>query len=150
VTTLRPRANSFTVTVTPATVSFNATNPTSVPVVAGSATATATWENLDLNSGPWNLTVQAVAGSFANCPTVPVSAVTVSCSSVATFIGGTGACAAPFRLSTSPQVVASGNQEALTFNYTINLNFTLADSWKYIAQTSPSCSLSLSYTATVP
>jgi hypothetical protein len=144
VATVHPMANgSFTVSVSPATVSFTATNPNSAPVVAGNATATASWNNLDFNTGPWNLTVQAGAGSFGNCPTVPISAVTVSCASVSATIGGSGSCAAGFKLSTSPQIVASGNQALLTYSYTITLNFTLADS-------SPSCSLSLAYTATVP
>lgn len=149
--TVHPMANgNFTVTVSPATISFTATNPNSAPVVAGSATATASWNNLDFNTGAWNLTVQSAAASFVNCATVPVSAVTVSCASVTTTVGGSGSCAAGFKLSTSPQIVASGNQALLTYSYTITLNFTLADSWKYIAENSPSCSLSLAYTATVP
>jgi hypothetical protein len=37
-----------------------------------------------------------------------------------------------------------------TFSYAVTLSFTLADNWKYIAETSPPCSLSLSYAATVP
>lgn len=144
-----PAAN-FNLTVSPATVSFTATNPVSAPTDAGSSAATVSWSNLDFNSGSWNLTVQASSTAFTSCATVPISAVTVSCSSVSATIGGTGSCAAPFKLSTSPQVVASGNQGILTYDYSITLSFTLTDSWKYIAETSPSCSLSLSYAANVP
>jgi hypothetical protein len=47
-------------------------------------------------------------------------------------------------------VIAGAKQGSSTFNYAVVLNFTLADSWNYIAETSSACSLSLSYTATVP
>jgi len=146
---VRPAA-SFTVNVSPATITFSATNPDQAPMDAGSAPASITWENLDFNQGNWSLTVQATSAGFANCPTVPVSAVTVSCASASTNSGGSGACAAPFALSTSAQTVASGSQAFLTYSYSVSINFTLADSWKYIAETSPSCSLSLSYIANVP
>lgn len=144
-----PAAN-FSLTVSPAAITFSATNPDTAPVDSGSSTASISWSNLDFNTGAWSLTVQASSASFSSCPTVPVSAVTVSCASVSTSIGGTGTCSPSFGLSTSAQTVASGNQGTLTYNYTVTLNFTLADNWKYIAETSPSCSLSLSYVATVP
>jgi hypothetical protein len=96
------------------------------------------------------LTVQAGSAGFGNCPTVPVSAVTVSCASATTNTGGSGKCGPAFALSTSPQVVAGGNQSGSTFSYAVTLTFSLADNWKYIAETSPSCLLTLSYTATVP
>jgi hypothetical protein len=143
-------AASFSVNVSPATITFSATDPDTAPVVAGSAPASVTWQNLDFNSGAWGLTVQANASTFSNCPTVPVSAVTVSCASASTSIGGSASCSAPFTLSTTAQTVASGSQSFLTYSYSVTLNFTLADNWKYIAETSPSCSLSLSYIANVP
>ena len=143
-------AADFSLTVTPATVTFSATNPDTSPVDSGSATTSVSWTNLDFNTGAWNLTLQATSSSFANCPTVPVSAVTVSCASVSTTFGGSGACSPSFALSTSAQTVAGGNQGFITYNYNVTLNFTLADNWKYIAEMSPSCSLSLSYVANVP
>ncbi len=149
VSTVHPLAD-FTVTVNPATVSFTATNPNSAPVVAGSATSTVSWVYAPSGKGPWKLTVQAAGGSFSNCSTVPVSAVTVSCATVAVNHGGSGSCAGPFPLSPSAQNVAAGNLQPNSDTVTITLNFTLADSWKYIAESSPSCSLSLAYTATVP
>jgi hypothetical protein len=141
---------NFTLTISPATINFNATNPSSAPVVPGNAPASVTWQNLDLATGSWTLAVQAGAASFANCPRIPISAVTVSCTSATANDGGTGTCSAPFALSTSPQIAAGGNQAVLTFSYAVTLNFILADSWKYIAETTPSCSLTLSYLATVP
>jgi hypothetical protein len=48
-------------------------------------------------------------------------------------------------LSTSAQQVASGNEASGSNKaYSVTLNFTLADSWSYIANSS--CTLSLTYT----
>jgi hypothetical protein len=96
------------------------------------------------------LTVQADAPGFSNCPTVPISAVKVFCASATTNIGGSGNCGPALVLSTSPQVVAGGTQGRSTFSYAVTLSFALADNWQYIAETGRSCSLSLSYSATVP
>jgi hypothetical protein len=47
------------------------------------------------------------------------------------------------------QQVASGKEDnATNAPYTVTLNFTLTDSWSYIAN--PSCSLTLTYTLTAP
>src|ERR1019366_5223638 len=146
----RPAAAAFSLNVSPATITFNATNPDLAPVASGSASASVSWQSRSGNTGNWSLTVQADSPSFSNCPTVPISAVTVSCASAATNVGRSGNCSPAFALSTSPQVVAGGNQGRSTFSYAVMLSFALADNWKYIAETSPSCSLSLSYTATVP
>lgn len=148
-----PLASNFTLTVSPATITFNATNPATVPVVAGSAAATATWTALSVfDNGNWSLTVQAAAPTFTNCSWVPVSAVTVTCASASVGgIGGTASCAGAFPLSTTPQTVASGSVGGVvSYNYSVTINYTLADSWKYIAETSPACSLSLNYLANVP
>jgi hypothetical protein len=147
--TINGSAN-FALTVSPATISFTGTNPSSAPVVAGSATASVTWSNPANGAGNWNLTVQSGGASFSNCSRVPVSAVTVTCSSATADKGGKGTCGAPFALSAAPRQVASGTQQPNTGNYSVTLTFTLADSWKYTAQTNPSCTLSLSYIATVP
>ena len=141
---------TFTLSVSPATVSFSAVNPGTTPVVAGSAATTASWTALGSGNN-WSLTVQAASTAFSNCSTVPVSAVTVSCSSVSvTGLGGSGSCAGSFPLSTTPQVVASGSEGLVSLIYSVTISFTLSDSWKYIAETSPACTLSLTYTANVP
>jgi hypothetical protein len=145
-----PQAGNFTLTVSPATISFSATNPATVPVVAGSATATASWSIYSYGNN-WTLKVQAASSTFTNCSTVPVSAVTVSCSSVS--VSGSGnskSCAASFPLSTTAQTVASGSEGTFSLNYSATISFTLADNWKYIAETSPACTISLTYTANVP
>jgi hypothetical protein len=144
------QAGNFTLNATPATITFNATNPGTAPVVAGSATASITWQVLS-GGNNWSLKVQANAPAFANCPTVPISAVTVSCASAsAGVLGGTGTCAGSFPLSTAPVQVAGGSEGLLAYNYSVTINFTLADRWKYIAETNPACSVSLIYTADVP
>ena len=130
----------------PATISFQANDPDS-PSDPGNSAATVGWWSYGGNGAAWSLTARAAASTFSNCPTVPVSAVTVSCTS-ATVSGGSGSCRPPFTLSTSPQNIAVGTQGALS-QYTVNLTFTLSDSWKFIAQLSPSCSLSITYTATL-
>ena len=145
----RLAASDFNLSVSPATITFNATNPDLAPVALGSASASVVWQNRNGNPGTWSLSVQADTPSFSNCPRVPISAVTVSCASAATNTRS-GNCSPAFALSTSPQVVASGNQDNGTFGYSVMLSFALADNWKYIAATSPPCSLSLSYSATVP
>jgi len=146
----RLAAGDFSLIVSPATVTFNATNPDSAPAVSGNASASVSWQNRSGSSGNWSLTVQADSPTFSNCPMVPISAVTVSCASATTNTGRSGNCGPGFALSTSSQVVASGSQSRATFSYAVTLGFVLADNWKYVAETSPSCSLSLSYTATVP
>lgn len=144
-----PQVGNFTLTVNPATISFSATNPTTVPVVTGSATATATWSALSSGNN-WSLTLKAASSTFTNCSTVPVSAVTATCSSVSVSGRGSGSCAGAFPLSTTAQVVASGSEGTYSQNYSATISFTLADNWKYIAETSPACTISLTYTANVP
>lgn len=145
-----PKAANFTLTVTPATITFDATNPGTLPVVAGSATANASWQSLS-GGGNWSLTVQANSPTFANCPTVPISAVTVTCSAASIgSLGGSANCAGSFPLSTTAVQVAGGAEGLLALNYSVTINFTLSDRWKYIAETNPACSLSLTYTANVP
>jgi len=142
---------NFTLTVTPATIAFSATNPGTLPVVAGSSTAAASW-SAGGGGSTWSLRVRAAASTFTNCSTVPVSAVTVTCSaaSVTAGHGATANCAGAFPLSTTAQTVASGMDSTSTLNYSATISFTLADNWKYIAEMSPACTLSLSYTANVP
>lgn len=132
-------------TVTPAVITFLATDPDGSPVVSGSSGAVISWSTAGSVLGAWTLKVNAPA-TFGSCPTVPVSAVTVSCGSVTGGFGG--ACSGNSSLSTTPTQVAGGTEGLLGFGsaFTVNLTFTLADSWKYIA--SSLCSLSVTYTIT--
>jgi len=145
-----PQAGNFTLTVTPATIAFSATSPTTLPVVAGSSTATATWTSISSGNN-WSLTVQSGSPAFTNCSTVPVSAVTVTCSSASVVgLGGSATCAGAFPLSTTAQTVASGSEGLVSLDYSVTIGFTLADNWKYIAETSPACTIALTYLANVP
>ena len=141
---------SFTLTVTPATLTFIAINPGAVPVVPASSLTSVFWQTISGNNN-WSLRVQAKSPTFSNCPTVPVSAVTVSCASANVYaFGGSAACSGPFPLSTTAAQVAGGAEGLVAFSYSATINFTLADNWKYIAETTPPCALSLTYTADVP
>jgi hypothetical protein len=136
---------------TPATVSFLATDP-DLGAVTGTA-STVTWSAVGgLLTNTWTLTVQAGVTSFSGCSTVPVSAVTVTCTSASAtgILAGTGVCAAAFPLSTSPHQIASGTEGSVSGAYTVNITFTLTDMWKYVAAVSPACTLTLTYTANTP
>ncbi len=140
--------------VTPSNISFSATDP-DFPTVAGSAPSTATFNLLGgAPSRIWTLSVQASGSTFSGCTTVPVSAVTVTCSSaVVSNVGGsTGSatCSPSASLSTTPQQVASGKEGTAGDFYTITTNFTLTDSWKYIAATTPTCPITLTYIFDAP
>jgi hypothetical protein len=152
----RPRAGVLPATVSlltasPGTIRFSATNP-SLGTVSGNSPATVTWTSSGgLTQNTWTLTVQSGSPTFTSCSTVPVSAVTVQCTSAGVSGGGgTGACGGSFGLSTSAQNVAGGAQGSGTQSYTVNINFTLAESWRYIASLSPECTLTLTYTVNAP
>jgi hypothetical protein len=138
-----PATTITSASVTPGTISFNTSNPDSQPVVNGSATATVTWQTANSLLQKWTLAVSAPA-SFGSCGTVPASAVTVTCGTVSGGFGGT--CGGATTISTTPVQIASGYEGIGTGTYTVALTFTLQDSWKYIASTS--CSLSVTYTIT--
>jgi len=147
---MRPATGLINLNVIPATISFEANNPDWMPTVSASEPVSVSWQSLDRNPGIWSLTVQPATASFNNCRNLPISAITVSCASTVTNAGDAGACRPAFALSATPQVVASGKQGIATFSYSVTLALALADDWKYIAQTSPPCSLSLTYVVTVP
>lgn len=135
-------------TSTPGTVTFAATNPDS-GAVSGSSAATLHWSVLGgSNSQNWAVSVQASSSAFTGCPTVPVSAVSVSCTSASVGGGsGTGSCSGTFTLSTVAQQVAAGVEGNGAQSYMVQLNYTLAESWRYVANSS--CTLTLTYTVNV-
>lgn len=144
-----PLASVASVTASPGTISFTATDP-DLGSVSGSSASTVSWTTSSgSSSNTWTLQVQGSAATFGNCPTVPASAVTVTCTSVTG--GSSGACNASFPLSTTGQQVAAGQESSGTNKaYSVTINFTLADSWAYIAKTSPACTLTLTYTVNAP
>jgi hypothetical protein len=128
----------------PSSVSFTASNP-DAGVVSGSSPASLSWAILSgshVNS--WTLSVQADTSSFSGCPTIPVSAVQVSCSSASVGgTGGTASCSGSFALGTTGQQLAGGLQADGSNSYLVSATFTLAESWRYVAN--PSCSINLTY-----
>jgi hypothetical protein len=144
-----PATSLTPVSAAPGTISFTATDP-DLGSVSGSSASTVSWTTTGGSSATtWNLQVKGGAAAFTNCATVPTSAVTATCSSVT---GGTaGACKPAITLSTVGQQVATGKESASSgAPYSVSINFTLADSWAYIAKTSPVCTLTLTYTVTAP
>lgn len=128
---------------TPGTVSFQANNPDAGTL---SSTGSAGWMVLSgSHLQNWTLSVQAGSTSFAGCSAIPVSAVRVNCNAASVSGGaGTGTCNGSFPLSTTAQQIASGAEGDGTNTYSVSINFTLAESWSYVAN--PSCSISLTYT----
>jgi len=145
----KPRTANFSAYATPSPITFAATDPDS-PTVSGSATTTVSWGVTNTANDPWKLQVAANSATFSNCATaIPVSAVTIACT--AGFDGGgTVSCTGATTLSTSNVTMASGTVPGAGFtNFWVTLTYTLTDNWKYIAQTSSSCTLDITYTATV-
>ena len=142
-------AANFTISIVPASVSFTATDPDS-PIVAGSSTTTVSWNVAGTLLQTWSLSLSSAATTFTNCPTVPISAVTVTCGSAsADGLFGSATCSPASPLSNSPATVASGRNGVFTSHYSVTLTYTLTDQWKYIARTSPQCTLNITYNALV-
>jgi hypothetical protein len=147
---VQPQAGStFPLSVTPVTITFQATDP-DTSTVAGSSPAPISWTYNGQWFANWNLTVQAPSATLTNCPGIPVSAITATCSSSSANNFGAASCAGAFPLSTTPHVVASGIEGVLAPSYQVQISYTISDTWKRAAQLSPSCSLSLTYIATLP
>ncbi|MFN0102526.1 MAG: hypothetical protein ACKV2U_10605 [Bryobacteraceae bacterium] len=132
-------------TAAPGTISFTAASPES-GAVSGSSAATLNWSVLSgSHFQTWTVSVQAAASSFTGCATVPVTAVSVACASAAVGGGaGTGSCGGAFALSTVAQQVAGGAEGDGNQAYSVQINYTLAESWRYVANAS--CTLTLTYT----
>jgi hypothetical protein len=145
---LRPLATVSNMTVSPSTISFLATDP---DLGVAPQAVTVTWTaTAGVLFRPWTLTGMASSGTFTGCPTVPVSAVTMKCTSGSAPFLGSANCSGATQLSTAALQIAGGNEAILGGTYTVNLTLTLADSWKFIAKQVPQCTLNLTYTANLP
>jgi len=137
-------------TSSPTSISFFATDPDLGPY-SGNSSATLVFDlQSGNNSRTWSMTVSAGTSTFSGCTTIPASAVKATCSAVAVTntggpTSGTGTCSAAGTLSTTALTIATGNESNGSDKYTITINFLLTDSWAYIAQTSPTCPLTLTY-----
>ena len=137
------------VSASPGTINFQATNP-DLGIISGSSQGSLTWMVAGgSHLQNWTLSVQAGSSSFAGCSTIPISAIHVNCgSAMVSAGGGTGACSGSFPLSTTAQQIASGAEGDGTNSYTVSINFTLAESWRYVANSS--CAVTLTYSVNAP
>jgi len=137
------------VSASPGTISFQASNP-DLGTVSGSSPASLNWMVLGgSHLQNWTLSVQAGSSSFSGCPTIPISSVRVNCGAASVSGGnGTGACSGSFPLSTTAHQIAGGAEGDGTNSYSVSINFTLAESWRYVAN--PACTLTITYTADAP
>ena len=135
------------ISVSPGTITFTASNP-DAGSVAGSAPATINWlVSAGSHLQSWSISLQAATSTFANCPTIPISAVQVRCSTASVSGGGgSGTCGGSFPLSTTLQQSAAGAQGDNSNSYTVLLNFTLAENWRYAVNSS--CTLTITYSVT--
>ena len=134
---------------TPGTISFQASNP-GLTTVSGSSPGSFTWM---LMSGShlqnWSLSLQSSSSSFVGCPTIPISAVRVSCgTAMAGGIGASGTCSGSFLLSTTSQQIAAGAEGDGSNTYSVSINFTLAESWRYVANSA--CTITITYSVNAP
>src|SRR5260370_13057533 len=107
---VRPLAtsiNSFTVGT--ANVTIAGTNPTTTPSPSGSVTLTADLKNSS-SGNAWNITIKSAASTFSGCTTVPLNAITASCS-VTPPAGAAGTCNS-VALSTTAQTLVSGTESS--------------------------------------
>jgi hypothetical protein len=136
-------------TATPGAISFQAVNP-DVGMVSGSSPGNITWMVLiGSHLQNWTMSLQAGSNSFVGCPSIPISAVRVSCSTATVSGGGgTGGCSGSFPLSSTPQQIAGGAEGDGANLYSVFINFTLAESWRYVANSA--CTLTITYSVNAP
>ena len=154
---VRPLATSIhSFAVSPGTVSFAASDP-DLGTFAGSPATSVTWNLTGGNaSTTWTLRVASsgswFGGGSAGCGTVPAGAVTVTCASATTSggVSSTASCSAAGGLSTTYRTIASGQEGSGKPSFTVTLSFTLLDSWSYVANVSPPCTLNVSYSLNAP
>jgi len=142
--TLRAQSDVRWLIINPVSLNFSSVDPDTGVAFAAS---TVTWRTRFGDSGRiWRLSVQSSSVNIANCPKIPPSAFRISCTAVSVAKHGNGVCAPALPLSTTPQVIASGNQGDHNYNSTAEIQVQFLDSWRYPAATAPACSLTLSYT----
>lgn len=133
-------------TASPSSISFTANNPNAATVAIG-ATNTIAWTATQcINNLTWKITVKASTSSLTNCSTVPISAAIAATCSSSVNLGGTATCHTPLTLTTSEQTLVDGLEGSGTCSGTTSVTYTLNESWRYIAASSPTCSTTITYT----
>ena len=133
-------------TATPGSVTFQAADPDAGFALNSTVTVVQWRITNGKDKDGWVLLASANAATFDGCPTIPVEAVTVTCTS-ATALGSaaTGTCAAPVKLAHSPVQIAGGQQGDKDHQYIVTLTMRLEDKWSYIATAGATCGISLTY-----
>jgi hypothetical protein len=140
-----------TLTVNPRTVSFVSSDPDTSGTVT--VPATVSW---NMRSGwpfnYWTLSVRATGAYLTGCPSIPVSAVQLTCEKVTDpwALGGGACTVSTINLSTTSQQIATGREDPFQGSYLVNLHFTFKDSWRYIATSGQTCSVDLVHTVDAP
>lgn len=129
--------------LSPSLVSLSSSDPD-----IGASTATVISANWTVSGGnkstTWSLSVKAGGTTMQDCTKVQVSAITITCASVAT-----GSCGSAINLSTQPQVIATGGTPNGNSLNQVQFQLSFADSWSYLATSSLSCTVALQYDLSV-
>jgi hypothetical protein len=135
----------------PGTLSFAATDPDGAGATTVSVSAVIGMSG-GSSSRNWTLSVSAAAPLFAGCASVPASALRITaCTVTPPNGGGSGSCsAATLPLSPSPQQIAGGKQGNGTKTFQVNFDVGFTDSWGYVAQQAPPCTINLIYAVDAP
>lgn len=134
------RFGSGSLTVTPAEVDFNASNPTLQPVVPATTPVRA-YVSVTTPKGKqahWSLSVRAMGPSFnSGAGAIPVSAVTwVTTGSLLSGDGTVRPRAGAATLATTRVVTARGTEGTVApFQALVTCNFRFHDSWTYVPDT---------------
>ena len=145
---IRPQATTITTfIIDTANVAIAATNPTTNPAPFGAETATFVLKSSTAGL-TWNMTVRSSASTFSGCTTVPLNAITATCT-VTPPSGASGSCGS-VALSTVAQTLAGGTENTVGgggATYTVNITLTLADDWKFLPTTCTAQTLTYLLTA---
>ena len=139
--------------VTPTALAFSATGPDQGGPAPQQASITVRLERTQVHRS-WTLYVESETASLSGCNSIPASALTASCTSATHDSDNNSAkaycTASPVPVSTTRAVVAYGYQGNRDHNLSVNLQISMADSWRYQAALSPACTISLRYTMDAP
>jgi len=132
------------ISVAPLAISFTSITPDApvgtIPAVVTVAVSHGSGRRL------WTLSVASASAWLQDCAAVPASALAIQCATVEVKASGGGSCSQLARLSTAPQVIASGTEPPGKGQITVSTIISFTDSWKYPAAINPSCSTDLTWT----
>ena len=117
-------AQQFTLTVTPGTFTFPASDPDLVPIITASQTIDVGWKAAGLGSkGAWHLSIRANTDLLSGSDSIPVT--NISWTAGAPLASGTA-------LTTTDQTLVSGVGNMAVIQHSL-LTFSLKNQWTYKA-----------------